>query len=115
MIYKIKVAGREIELAWTQETAKRYAYRLSAIGGQPTQKELSSAVTASAALCKLLWALLPKAEHARYETPEDLFVAIDEQAEGEAIAKAIVGIFSEMAVDAQKKMSLMKSLSQKSS
>lgn len=103
MAHKITIAGREIELEWTQETAKRFAFRLAGIGGMPTQRQFTQPQSAAAAVVKVLWALLPKADFMRYETPEDLFVDIDGEAEHLAIGQAVTAIFSEMAVTPEKK------------
>lgn len=112
MSHTVKIGGREILIAWNQETAKRYNFRLSTIGGHPTSRELTTPATASAAVCKILWALLPSSEIGRYATPEDLFVAIDDS-EGDAIAEAIVGVYADMAPTPQKKMTSTKSPSRK--
>jgi hypothetical protein len=108
MSHTVKIAGREIALSWNQETAKRFGYRLSCIGGHPTQRELTTNATAGAALCKLVWALLPSSELGKYATPEDLFVAIDQDSESEGIAKAILSIYAEMNPTEQKKTSSKK-------
>jgi hypothetical protein len=103
MSHLVKIGGREITLDWSQEVAKRFNYRLAAIGGMPKQKELTTPITAGAAIAKIVWALLPKADFARYETPEDLFVDLDHDTEGLIVAEAVAAIFSEMAPDAEKK------------
>lgn len=103
MAHVVKIGGREVVLTWSQEVAKRFAFRLAAIGGMPKQKELTSGATAGAAVAKIVWALLPKQDFVRYETPEDLFVDIDDDTEGLGIANAIAAIFSEMAPDPEKK------------
>jgi hypothetical protein len=108
MEHIVKINGREVSLSWTQEVAKRFAFRLATIGGMPKSKELTTPATAPAAIAKIVWALLPKADHARYESPEDLFVDIDQATEGLAIAEAVSAIFSDMAPDAEKKRSLTK-------
>ena len=113
MSQAVKIGGREILIHWNQESAKRFNYRLSTIGGHPTKRELTTPATASAAVCKILWALLPASEIGRYATPEDLFVDIDDENEGEAISKAIIGIYDEMSPTEQKKTSSTKSPSRK--
>ena len=115
MEHQVKIGGRGITLRWTQETAKRFDYRLGQIGGHPTQRELTGAKTRDAAACKLLWALLPPAELAAYPTPEDLFVAIDQETEGAELGKALAGVYQEMVADAEKKRSLRNSPSPASS
>lgn len=108
MAHVVKIGGREVTLAWSQEVAKRFAYRLASIGGMPTQKQFTTPATAAVAVAKVIWALLPKTDHARYESPEDLFVDIDEETEGTAIAEAVAAIFSDMAPSPEKKRSLTK-------
>jgi len=115
MAHEVTIGGRQILISWNQETSKRFNFRLSSIGGHPTQRELTTRATCDAAVCKLLWALLPASEIGRYATPEDLFVAIDQESESEAIAKAILGIYADMTPTPQKKMTSAKSRSQKSS
>lgn len=109
MEYPVTIGGRKLSLKWTQETAKRFHFRLGQIGGHPTQRELTGSRTRDAAACKLLWAFLPPAELANYPTPEDLFVAIDQETEGEELGKALGAIYQEMIPDAEKKSSLTKS------
>jgi hypothetical protein len=115
MSHLVKIGGREVVISWNQETAKRYNFRLSCIGGHPTKRELTTPALASAAVCKLLWALLPASEIGRYATPEDLFVDIDQDTESEAISLAIIGVFADMAPTKEKKTTSQKSPSQKSS
>jgi hypothetical protein len=115
MAHEITIGGRAVSLAWTNEAAKRFSFRLSSIGGHPTQREITTPATASAAVCKILWALLPAAEFVRYATPEDLFVAIDQESESEVIAKAILGVYADMNPTPEKKTSTVKSRSPKSS
>lgn len=114
MPHAVKIGGREILIDWNQETAKRFNFRLSNIGGHPTKRELTTPATASAAVCKILWALLPSSEIGRYATPEDLFVALDD-ADNESNAAAIVAVYADMTPTAQKKMTSEKSRSQESS
>jgi len=113
MAHEITIGGRAILLSWNQEIAKRFNFRLSSIGGHPTQREVTTIATSSAAVCKILWALLPAAEIGRYATPEDLFVAIDQETESEAIAKAILGVYGEMSPTPEKKSTTKKSPSRK--
>ena len=108
MSHNVKIGGREVVISWNQETAKRYNFRLSSIGGHPTKRELTTPATSSAAVCKLLWALLPSSEIGRYATPEDLFVAIDQDTESEAISLAIIGVFADMNPTEEKKSTLRK-------
>jgi len=110
----IKIAGRDVVISWNQEVAKRFNYRLSCIGGHPTKRDLTNPATASAAVCKLLWALLPSNEIGRYATPEDLFVAIDQDTESEGISQAILAVFAEMNPSVEKKSTSKKSRSPES-
>ena len=103
------IAGRSVELAWTQETAKRFAYRMGEIGGEPTNKQLGNPKTVSTALFKILWALLPPKDVALYPDPESLFVSVDHDTEGEGIYQAIKGIYAERFPDTEKKSTSMKS------
>lgn len=115
MKHKCTIAGREVELEWTQESAKRFAFRMGSIGGEPTGKDLSNPKTVSTALFKVLWGLLPASEFSRYPDPESLFVASDHESEGEAIFKAISNIYQDRFPDDEKKSTSMKSPSQESS
>lgn len=109
MTHKCTIAGREVELAWTQESAKRYVYRMGTIGGEPTPRELNNPKTVTSALFKVLWALLPSAEFLRYPDPEALFVAVDHETEGESIYAAIKGIYADRVPDTEKKSTSTKS------
>lgn len=108
------IAGRQTELEWTQETAKRFVYRMGEIGGEPTARQLGNPKTVTTALFKVLWGLLPSAEFARHADPECLYVAVNHEAEGEAIYDAIKGIYQERNADAEKKSTLMNSRSPES-
>lgn len=106
MPHEITIGGRKVTLAWDTQTAKRYAYRMGEIGGEPTSKQLSNPKTVTTALFKVLWGLLPSAEFQRHPDPEALFVAVDHESEAEAIFAAITSIFNDRVVDAEKKRSL---------
>lgn len=114
MSHHCTIDGRQVELAWTQETAKRFAFRMGAIGGEPNGKELTNPKTVSTALFKVLWGLLPPAEFARHTTPEDLFVAVDHETEAAAIYHAIKGVYEDRFPDAEKKSTSTKSPSPES-
>lgn len=114
MTYLVKIDGREVGLKWTQETAKRYAYRMGEIGGEPTGKQLSNPKTVTTALFKVLWALLPAAEFSRHPDPESLFVAVDHETEGEEIFNALAAIYRDRAPDSEKKSTSLKSPSPES-
>lgn len=109
MIHQCIIAGRKVSLEWTQETAKRFAYRMGVIGGEPTGKELNNPKKVTTALFQVLWGLLPPGEFQRYTDPEALFVAVDHEAEGAAIYDAIKGVYEERFLDAEKKSTSMNS------
>jgi hypothetical protein len=114
MSHTVKIDGREVDLEWTQETAKRYAYRMGELGGEPTGRQLSNPRTVTTALFKVLWALLPAAEFVRHADPESLFVAVDHETEGEAIFTALAAIYRDRSPDAEKKSTSLKSPSPES-
>lgn len=103
MSHPVTIGGRTVSLAWTQEIARRFTYRASSIGGAPGKRELTNAKTATAAVTKLLWLVLPPEVAASYPTPEDLFLALDHETAGEGIHKALVGIMADMHADDEKK------------
>lgn len=105
MPHEIIIGGRKVTLVWDTQTAKRYAFRMGEIGGEPTGKQLSNPKTVTTALFKVLWGLLPSAEFQRHQDPESLFVAVDHETEAEAIFAAITAIFNDRVVDAEKKRS----------
>lgn len=115
MSYLIKIAGRDVELAWTQETAKRFAYRMGEVGGEPTAKQFTNPRTVETALFKVLWGLLPAQVVSQYPDPESLYLAVDHETEAEAIFKAINGIYEDRFPSVTKKKSSKKSPSQESS
>lgn len=100
---EILIAGRKVALSWTVETAKRFAYRMGEVGGEPTAKQLNNPRTVTTALFKVLWGLLPPAEFARHPDPESLFVAVDHATEAEAIFGAIRDIYAERSTTEEKK------------
>ena len=114
MKHSCTIAGRAVELAWTQETAKRFAYRMGEIGGEPTGKQLTNPKTVTTAIFKALWGLLPPVEFARYPDPESLFVAVDHDKEGEAIFAPINGVYLDRFPSEEKKSTLTKSPSPES-
>jgi hypothetical protein len=105
MSYPIKIGGREITLAWTQEVARRFRYRVGIIGGLPEPNEYSDESRAESAYARILWCLLPAKEHARHKSPEDLFAMLEDD-EIPAIVEAVVGVFEDMTIDAEKKSTL---------
>ena len=113
MPHELTIAGRKVSLEWNRKASKSFAFRLSEIGFEITPKSFSG-VKAAAAFCKCLWALLPDAEFARYDTPEKLFIEIDHETESPAIFTAISAIFAEMNASDEKKSTLTTSPSQES-
>lgn len=103
MIHQCTIAGREVSIGWTVETQRRVAFRSQESGIDPNISDLANKRKAGAAMAKLLWLLLPPDEFARHGTPEDLFAAIDHEAESEAIAKAVLGVVGEMIASDEKK------------
>ena len=114
MPHEITIAGRKVSLAWDTETAKRFAFRMVEVGGEPSGKQLSNPRTVTTALFKVLWGLLPTSEFARHADPESLFVAVDHEKEAEAIFTALREVYSERFVSDEKKSTLMTSPSPES-
>lgn len=114
MKHELTLAGRPVTLEWTVESKKRFQYRLQTIGGHPPESHFKRAATAPAAFARVLWAMLPKQEVALYESPEDLFAAIDHDTEYQGILTAVSGVYKDMAVSAEKKMTSDKSPSPES-
>jgi hypothetical protein len=115
MSHKVSIGGREVVLEWSNETAKRFAYRMGEIGGEPTSAQLSNRRTVTTALFKVLWGLLPPGEFARHESPEALYVAVDHDSEAKGIFDAIAAVYAERFPTPEKKRSSRKSPSRKSS
>lgn len=108
MKHQLTIAGEPVEIEWTTETAKRYAFRMAQIGGSPTQKQLSNPKTLTVSIFKILWCLLPPAVFAAHDSPESLFVAAQDD-EIPGIITAVGGIFSDWAETAEKKSTGLKS------
>ncbi len=115
MSYQITIAGRKTSIAWDQGTMRRYLFRLGVIGGEPTAKQLTNPKTVTTAIFKILWCLLPPDIHREFESPEDLFAAVDHETEGPAIYAAVKAIFEDRAGITQKKTSSESDLSLRSS
>jgi hypothetical protein len=109
MKHECTIAGKKIDLEWTQETAKRFAYRMGEVGGEPTGKALTNPKTVTTALFKVLWGLLPANVFALYPDPESLFVAVDHDEEAQAIFAAINGVYLDRYPSEEKKSTSMKS------
>jgi hypothetical protein len=103
MTHEVTIGGVKVELAWTQDIARRFPYRASIIGGSPTSKELTNPRTAAAAVTKLLWLFLPPAVHSLYPTPEDLFVNLNHEEHAEEVSAAVRGMVEDMAPSDEKK------------
>jgi len=95
MKHKVIIAGEEVELEWNQGTQRQLEYRMSEIGGAPTSAQLRNPKTSVAAWFKILWGLLPKSEATKYPDPEALFIAVDQETEGEGILNALIAINKE--------------------
>ena len=108
MSHPCTIAGRKVELAWTQESAKRFAFRMGTIGGEPSGKDFTNPKTAATAIFKALWGLLPPGEFQRYPDPEILYVETDHETEAEGIFAAINGVYLDRFADPEKKSSLTK-------
>lgn len=115
MTHKVIIGGREVSLEWTQETEKRFYFRMGEVGGEPTPAQLRNPKTAATAFFKVLWALLPCSEFAKYPDPESLFVEVDHSTEAEGIFEGIAGIYADRFPPAQKKRTTKKSPLRKSS
>lgn len=101
----VKIGGRNIVLAWTNETQRRYKIRIAQAGGHPTKSEMTSAGTAEAAFMRMLWALLPREEAAKYVGPmaiEDMAAEINED-DLESVFKAVARVFDEAVASDEKK------------
>jgi hypothetical protein len=111
----LNIAGQPVTLEWTQDIARRLPYRISLIGGFPTERELSYSRTATAAITKLIWLFLPPLVHSRYSTPEELFLDLNHREEASQIHAAVSGICADMVADEEKKTSSQSSPSPESS
>jgi len=107
--YEATIAGEKVILAWDQRTARAYGYRASKIGGAPSLTDLANPKRAAAAVTDLLWLILPPETAAKYRTPEELFLAIDHEAEAAAIHTALVSIIGDITATPEKKSTSRKS------
>lgn len=110
----VTIGGEAVSLAWTQEIARRYAFRCSQIGGGPRLADFSHAKKAAAAVTSFLWLILPGPVHARYPSPEELFVALEETDPAE-IHAAVMAVLADMNPPAEKKSTSQSSPSPASS
>lgn len=104
MPHAITIGGEPTEIGWTQEAAKRYAFRSSKLDVDPLAI-INKPRSRERGLISMLWLLLPPAFHSRFETPEELHVAINHGDENEVagITAALVAVIGEMFPDAEKK------------
>lgn len=104
MSHKCTIAGNPVELSWSNETQKRMHFRASAVGINlgTIHKDFTKPNKAAAAYSSFLWCILPAKFLADYPTPEELYVAIEDN-EAPAIHAALFGIFEDMAPDVEKK------------
>jgi len=111
MTHACTIAGRAVELEWTQESAKRIRIRLSKIGAElfSLLRDFSKPKKAEYAVSAVLWALLPDAEYIRHESPELLALCIDDESEAAAVYSAVSACLAEMFPDAEKKSTSTKS------
>jgi hypothetical protein len=116
MKHPITIAGRKVELEWTQRAESLLRVRASKIGANLSNlfKDFQKPTKAEYAVTAFIWLLLPSGEYASYPMPEDLYpdLAADDAAENFA---AVLGIIGDMTPDAEKKSSLTKSPSPESS
>ncbi len=112
MKHIVKIEGRDVAIEWSNESSKRFAFRMGEVGGEPTGKQLCNPKTVTTALFKVLWGLLPQPELARYPDPETLFLSVDHDKEGQAIYSAIKEIYEERWPSDEKKSTSENSPSQ---
>lgn len=105
----IKIAGREVLISWNQEAARRFDFRMGQIGGEPSPSKLANPKTVTTSLFQILWGLLPPIDHKLYDSPEELYAAVDHESEAKGIYEAIKAIYEERFPSAEKKSDLKKS------
>ena len=111
----VTIGGKEVQLAWTQDVARRLAFRASRIGGGPSFADFRNQKKAAAAITTFLWLILPVEVHAKFSTPEDLFLAIDHETEAAAIHAACIAVIGSMQLSADEKKTPLKTPSPASS
>jgi len=111
------IAGKEVGFEWTQKTAKQIRIRLSKIGKtlQDLIPGFSNPKKAEYCVSAFVWACLPESEFSKYESPESLAMAIDDESELIGVWAVVTAMFDEMFPDAEKKSTSMKSPSPGSS
>jgi len=103
MPHVLPIGERSVEITWNRETALRYGFRASDIGGAPSIAKLRNPKTAAAAVTKLLWCCLPPSEIVTLATPEDLYTALDHEKHAAQIHAVVVGIVGDMFPSDEKK------------
>lgn len=106
MTHKLTIGGQEIEIGWTQEAARRFAFRASKHKIKLDGEAFTDPSRAASAYVECLWLLLPAGEFGKHATPEDLAVAIDHDTESESVVAAVLACVGDMVADAEKKTSL---------
>jgi hypothetical protein len=103
MIRPITIGGRVIELEWSQRTARLYVVRSAKLGldplslmGKPAQRVY--------AVAAFFWLLLPPAEHAKFDNPEELFATMsDEEFNSPETLETLIALFDDINPPAEKK------------
>jgi hypothetical protein len=115
MSHKLTIAGEPVEIAWNNETAKRFGFRASAgnVNVKTLHKDFTNPTKAGAAFASFLWLVLPPAKVRDYPTPEDVFIAITED-DVASVHTALIGVIADMVPDAEKKSTSKKSRSPES-
>ena len=110
MANTITIEGREVELVWSNRTARLYLARASKAGINPFRL-IGKAKTRLYGIAAIIWCFLPADEHSRHETPEDLFAAMSEDEwNSDQVATAITALFADMEPSKpEKKSTSMKS------
>jgi len=110
------IAGREVGFEWTQKTAKQIRIRLSKIGKtlQDLIPGFSNPKKAEYCVSAFVWACLPESEFSKYESPESLAMAIDDESEAVGVWSVVTSMFDEMFPNTEKKSTLKKSPLQES-
>lgn len=104
MPHLVKIAGKDVALAWNKATERAFYFRASKAGVVPQQlyRDFKNPLKAEYAVTAFLWLFLPDEVYRSYPLPDDLCAAIDET-DAKSILAAILGVIAEMAPDAEKK------------
>lgn len=99
----LTIEGRAVELEWSQRSSRLYVARASKLGQDPLSL-MGKPAHRIHAVSAFFWLLLPPAEHAKYDTPADLFAAMsDEEFNSEQAVETLLGLFDDIAPPAEKK------------